>query len=123
MENGKKITVDSSTLMNKILEIIEANKLFNISLEKLDILIHPNSLVHAIVEYNNGISEFIYHETSMLIPLANALLGDEINIKDYLKSKNNDKYFFENLSFLPVNKKIFPVINLKIELMNIHLPQ
>ena len=52
---GKKITVDSSTLMNKILEIIEANKLFNISLEKLDILIHPNSLVHAIVEYNNGL--------------------------------------------------------------------
>ena len=110
---GKKITVDSSTLMNKILEIIEANKLFNISLNKLDILIHPNSLVHAIVEYNNGISEFIYHETSMLIPLANALLGDEININDYLKSKNNDKYFFKNLSFLPVNKKIFPVINLK----------
>ena len=47
---GKKITIDSSTLMNKILELIEAQKLFNIPNNKLDILIHPNSLVHAIVE-------------------------------------------------------------------------
>jgi 1-deoxy-D-xylulose-5-phosphate reductoisomerase len=51
---GKKITIDSSTLMNKILELIEAQKLFNIPSKKLDILIHPNSLVHAIVMFNNG---------------------------------------------------------------------
>ena len=43
MENGKKISVDSSTLMNKILELIEAQKLFNIPSNKLDIVIHPNS--------------------------------------------------------------------------------
>ena len=58
MANGKKITIDSSTLMNKIFEIIEAQKLFNIPNEKLDILIHPNSLVHAIVEYKNGFKSF-----------------------------------------------------------------
>ena len=45
---GKKISVDSATLMNKILELIEAHKLFNIPMKKLDILIHPESLVHAI---------------------------------------------------------------------------
>ena len=50
MENGKKISIDSATLVNKILEIIEAQKLFNIPEKKLDIIIHPNSLVHAIIE-------------------------------------------------------------------------
>ena len=47
---GQKITIDSSTLMNKILELIEAQKLFDLPNEKLDIIIHPNSLVHAIVK-------------------------------------------------------------------------
>ena len=51
MENGKKISIDSSTLMNKILELIEAQKFFNIPEQKLEIVIHPESLVHAIVEF------------------------------------------------------------------------
>ena len=59
MENGKKITVDSATLMNKMLELIEAQKLFQIPNKKLDILIHPNSLVHAIVELKNGLIKFL----------------------------------------------------------------
>ena len=50
MENGKKISVDSATLMNKMLELIEAQKLFNIPIQKLEILIHPDSLVHVILE-------------------------------------------------------------------------
>ena len=70
---GKKISIDSSTLMNKILELIEAMKLFKIPKEKLGILIHPNSLVHAIVKFKNGLTKFIYHETSMIIPIANAI--------------------------------------------------
>ena len=70
---GKKITIDLSTLMNKLFELIEAQKLFNIPFNKLDILIHPNSLVHAIVELKNGLIEFIYHDTIMIIPLANAI--------------------------------------------------
>ena len=59
MENGKKVTIDSATLMNKILELIEAQLLFNLDLKKLDILIHPESLVHAVVELNNGLCKFI----------------------------------------------------------------
>ena len=47
---GNKISIDSSTLMNKVLEYIEAQKLFNISKEKLEILIHPESLVHAVIK-------------------------------------------------------------------------
>ena len=70
---GKKITIDSSTLMNKILELIEAQRIFNLPNDKIDILIHPNSLVHAIVQFKNGLTKILYHETSMIIPIANAI--------------------------------------------------
>ena len=109
---GKKISIDSSTLMNKILELIEAQKLFNIPNNKLDILIHPNSLVHAIIKKKNGLSLFMYHDTSMIIPLANAMFDGKLNIKEFYKNdKNKDK--LENLIFSKVDKNIFPVISLK----------
>jgi len=108
---GKKITVNSSTLMNKILELIEAQKLFNIPNNKLDIIIHPESLVHAIVELKNGLNKFIYHETSMTIPIANAIFNNKVDIKDFLKSKTKKK--INNLSFRNVDSRIFPMIKLK----------
>ena len=108
---GKKISIDSSTLMNKILELIEAQKLFQIPRNKIDILIHPNSLVHAIITLNNGLTKFIYHETSMIVPLANAMLDGKLNIENFIKTKN--KNHFENLIFKSVDKKVFPVINIK----------
>ena len=111
---GKKVTIDSSTLMNKILELIEAQKLFNIPNKKLDILIHPNSLVHAIIELKNGLTKFIYHETSMVIPLANAIFDGDLNIEDfYNRKKNTNKNIIENLIFKQVDKKIFPIIKIK----------
>ncbi len=108
---GKKITIDSSTLMNKIFEIVEAQKLFNIPFQKIDIIIHPNSLVHAILELKNGIKKFIYHETSMKIPLANALFDGELDIDKFYKEKKS--FGLENLVFEKVNDKIFPAIKLK----------
>ncbi len=108
---GKKISIDSSTLMNKILELIEASKLFNISNTKLDILVHPNSLVHAIIVFKNGLTKFIYHETSMIIPLSNAIFGDKLNIEKFYKIKNNS--IIENLTFKKVDKQIFPIYKLK----------
>lgn len=51
---GKKITVDSSTLANKGLEVIEAHWLFNMPYEKIDVVVHPQSVVHSLVEYNDG---------------------------------------------------------------------
>ena len=110
---GKKITIDSSTMMNKILELIEAQKLFNIPSKKLDILIHPNSLVHAIVMFNNGITKMLYHQTTMIVPIANAIFDGEIDIEDYYKPKTNGKNDIENIYFSRVNKKIFPIIKLK----------
>ncbi len=110
---GKKITIDSSTLMNKIFELIEAHKLFKIPLNKLDILIHPNSLVHAIVKFKNGLTKLLYHDTSMTIPLANAIFDGNLSIKKYFnKDKKKDLNFFPDLIFKKVNKKNFPIIKL-----------
>ena len=76
--------------------------------KKLDILIHPNSLVHAIVEFKNGLTKFIYHETSMIIPLANAIFDGKFKINFFNKKKKNIQKL-ENLTFKKVNKKIFPI--------------
>ena len=108
---GKKITIDSSTLMNKIFELVEAQKIFNLSPKLLEIVIHPNSLVHAILELKNGIKKFIYHETSMKIPLANALFDGKLNINEFYNEKK--KIGLENLIFKNVDNKIFPSIKLK----------
>ncbi len=115
---GKKISIDSSTLMNKILELIEAQKLFNISIKKLEILIHPDSLVHAIVQLKNGLTKIIFHETSMIIPLANAIFDNNLDISDF--SKNNKKLqsdFQKNIIFKKLNSKTFPIIRIKGRLM------
>ena len=105
-----KITIDSSTLFNKILELI-SSKLFNIPLEKLDVIIHPNSIVHAVVIFNNGITKMLYHPTTMIIPIANAILDGKLNIDDYYVSKTKNE--IESLIFQKVDLKKFPIIRLK----------
>ena len=110
---GKKISVDSATLMNKIFELVEAQKLFNISYSKLDILIHPESLIHAIIILKNGLKKFIYHDTSMIIPLANAIYDGNLDIKNFLKKENSNTNNIKDLTFKKINKKIFPAIKMK----------
>ena len=111
---GKKISIDSSTLMNKMFELVEAQKLFNLPDDKIDVLIHPDSLVHAIVVFNNGLTKFIYHETSMIIPLANAIFEKNLTIDNFFKIKNNNKQLIaRNLTFQKPNEKIFPILKLK----------
>ena len=105
---GKKITIDSSTLMNKILEYIEAQKLFNLPKEKLEILIHPESLVHAIVRFKNGLIKFIYHDTSMMIPITNAIFEKNVNIDRFYKNKKEIK----NLSFKKPKPNNFPILKI-----------
>ena len=111
---GKKISIDSATLMNKLLELIEAQKIFSIKPEKIEIVIHPQSLIHAIVEFKNGLLKFIYHETDMIVPLANAIFDDNLDINFFIKrSTKKKKIFFNNLNFLSVDKKRYPIIKLK----------
>ena len=70
---GKKISVDSATLMNKVFEVIEAKKIFNISYKKISILIHPSSYIHAIVKFKNGITKILIHDPDMKIPIINSI--------------------------------------------------
>ena len=106
---GKKISVDSATLMNKVFEVIEAQRIFNLPLSKFKILIHPNSYVHAIVKFTNGISKFLIHDTSMEIPIFNSLYFDNLSKK--LKSKEIDFNKINNLNFIQVNNSKFPSMN------------
>ena len=70
---GKKISVDSATMVNKVFEIIEAKKIFNLEIEKIKILSHPDSYVHAIVKFKNGLTKILTHDTDMKIPIFNSL--------------------------------------------------
>ncbi len=110
---GKKISIDSATMMNKVFEVIETKNIFKIPYKKISILIHPKSYVHAIVKFNNGIIKILAHDTSMKIPIFNTLYR-ESNKK--LKSYSIDIKKLNNLSFEPINKEKFPAIKILKEI-------
>ena len=113
--NGKweKSEYRLSDLNEQNLEIIEAQKLFCFDSKKFEILIHPESLVHAIIKFKNGLSKFIYHETSMIVPLANAIFNNRINIDQFYKTLKKNKNLYKNLSFKKIDIKKFPLSRLK----------
>jgi len=109
---GKKISIDSATLMNKILELLEAQKLFHFKKHKYKIIIHPQSLIHAIVKFNNGTSKFLFHETDMTIPISNAIFNSKVEIADFINQRKKENLIFPNLTFEKVNKNKFPIIKI-----------
>jgi len=102
---GKKISIDSATMMNKVFEIIEAKKIFDISYKKLSILVHPKSYVHAIIKFKNGLTKIVVHETSMKIPIFNSLYSSS----NIINSKNIDLKILNNLDFKTVDYRRFPL--------------
>ena len=106
---GKKISIDSATLMNKVFEVIEAKKIFDINLKKFNILIHPKSYIHAIIKFNNGLIKIVAHETDMKIPIFNSIY-DKVNKK--YKSKKINISILNNLNFNKVNFKKFPLVKI-----------
>ena len=105
---GRKISIDSATLMNKIFEVIEAQRIFNLPKLKFDIVIHERSYVHALVEFKNGIKTILVHDTDMTIPISNSIFEDE---QFKIKNSKLNFLFMNNLNFKKLSKK-FPVINL-----------
>ena len=105
---GKKISIDSATMMNKVFEIIEAKKIFNISYKKLSILIHPKSYVHAIIKFKNGLTKIVVHDTNMKIPIFNSLYESESSIK----SNEIDLNVLNKLDLQNVDSKKFPIIKI-----------
>jgi 1-deoxy-D-xylulose-5-phosphate reductoisomerase len=106
---GKKITIDSATMMNKVFEIIEAKKIFDLDYKQLEMLIHPKSYLHAIVKYNNGLSKLLVHDTNMIIPIFNSIY---FNTDKKLKSKNIDIKVLNDLSLKKIDNIRFPVVKI-----------
>ena len=116
---GNKISIDSATLMNKVFEVIEAQRIFNIDLNKFKIFVHPSSYVHSIIKFNNGLTKILVHDTNMKIPIFNSIYDK--NIKK-IKSKKLEMVTLNNLKFTKPEIKRFPslkvlnMINKKITL-------
>ena len=106
---GKKITIDSATLMNKVFEVIEAKNIFDISYDKISILTHPKSYVHTIIKFKNGLSKFLIHEPDMTIPIYNSVY---LQKNKNINSSPLDFKIINNLNLHKVEKNKFPLIRL-----------
>ena len=110
---GKKISIDSATLMNKVFEIIEAQRIFKIDIKKFEILIHPKSYIHSIVKFINGQIKILAHDTDMKIPIFNSIYQKKlkkINTKkidiNLLNNLNLKKIDLSRYSSIKILKKI-----------------
>ena len=138
IQTGKweKISIDSSTMMNKVFEVMETNKIFNIPLNKISILIHPSSYIHAIVKFSNGIIKIIAHDTSMKIPIFNSIyygknknfISKQLNINllnqlNFSKIDNNQFKSVKLLNYLPNSSSLFETILVVLndEFVNMYL--
>ena len=104
---GYKNSIDSATLVNKCLELIEAHYLFDMPFNNMEILIHPEALVHSIVEFDNYVTQCNLFQNDMSIPILNFLSQSKIKYK-----YNDKKYFikkYNNLNFIDVKEDIFPI--------------
>ena len=106
---GKKITIDSATMMNKVFEVIETNRIFDFDLKKISILTHEKSYLHAIVEYDFGLIKFLVHETDMRIPIFNSIYETKKKINNV---KNLNLNNTNNLNLKRIDLKKFPVIKI-----------
>ena len=112
---GRKISIDSATMMNKVFEIIEAKKIFNLKYEQLKILVHPKSYAHALIQFKNGLTKILIHDTNMTIPIFNSLY--ELNEKN-IKSKKLDFPIINDLKFEKINLKKYPVVKILNNMQN-----
>ena len=102
---GKKISIDSATLMNKVFEIIEAQRIFKIDINKFEILIHPSSYIHSIVKFKNGQIKILAHETDMKIPIFNSIYQNSFK---KIKTKNINISLLNNLNLMKINSYKYP---------------
>jgi 1-deoxy-D-xylulose-5-phosphate reductoisomerase len=125
---GKKISVDSATMMNKVFEIIEAKKIFDLDYNKLDILVHPSSYIHAIIKFKDGMIKIIAHDTNMKIPIFNSLydnhqksiLSEQLNLKklNSLNLKEVDTNKFPSIKIIKKLQTKKPLLETIIVLAN-----
>ena len=112
---GKKITIDSSTMMNKVFEIIEAKNLFDLNYNQLGIIIHPKSYIHAIIKFNDGMIKIIAHDTTMKIPIFNSIYKKH---EKHIKTDNINFKKLNNLNFKKIDQKKFSSVKILKKLTN-----
>ncbi len=103
-EMGQKITIDSATLMNKGLEVIEASYLFDLPPEKIDVVIHPQAIIHSMVEYKDGTVKAHLSEPDMKLPLQYTLFQGQ------RKKRVVKKLDFQDLTFDKPDQETFPCL-------------
>jgi len=106
---GPKITVDSSTLMNKGLEVIEANELYGVGFDRIDVVVHPQSVVHSMVEYTDGATIAQLSMPDMRLCIAYALDYDRRHPSAYGAI---DWTTLGELTFSPPDRAAFPCLDL-----------
>ena len=109
---GPKITVDSSTLMNKGLEVIEAHELFGVDYDRIEVVVHPQSIVHSMVEFTDGATIAQLSLPDMRLPIAYALaypdrVGTPFGRIDWAE--------LGRLDFEPPDLEAFPCLGLAYE--------
>jgi len=109
---GNKISIDSATMMNKGLEVIEAHHLFSLPPDRIDIVIHPQSIVHSMVEWADGSIIAQLGATDMKFPIQYALLYPERIASPFARL---DLIRMRPLEFLPVDPRRFPAVGLAYE--------
>lgn len=112
---GKKITIDSATMMNKGLEVIEAKWLFDVPVEKIQVVVHPQSILHSAVEYQDGSVIGQMGNPDMRVPIAYAFsYPDRLDMTSLCERLD----FFnlpDGLTFYPADSKVFRTIELAYE--------
>ena len=106
---GNKISIDSATMINKVYEVIEAKNIFKIPYNKIDILVHPKSYIHAIVKFKNGLIKIIAHDTTMKIPIFNTLY---FNTNKTINTSDLNLGTLNNLNLIKIDSRRYPMINL-----------
>ena len=114
---GKKISVDSATLMNKVFEVIEAQRIFKIDINKFEILIHPSSYIHSIIKFNNGQIKILAHDTNMKIPIFNSIYHEEVK---KINTKKININILNNLKLAKINYYKYPSIKILKKVGNIN---
>ena len=106
---GKKISIDSATMMNKVFEVIETKNIFNFKYDAIKILIHQKSYVHAILKFNNGLIKMLIHEPNMKIPIFNSLYLKQTK---KINSKKLDLKLLNKLEFSKPSTTQFPLLKI-----------
>ncbi len=104
---GKKISVDSATMMNKALEVIEAHQLFGVQADQINVVVHPQSIIHGLVDYQDGSTLAMLSQPDMKVSIASALAYPS---RIAIKYRPLDLLTVGKLEFLPVDEVKFPAM-------------